>query len=103
VEDLKFQLERCKQTLKKAREDRATAMASNTEVESLKNQLSNKEEEVRDLSSELSQLKQQLSLRVREEEGALTHRSLADEVALASDLRCNNILLVRPSSCHFSR
>jgi len=72
-------------------------MASSTEAESLRNQLSNKEEEVRNLTSELSQLEQQLRLRVREEEGARNHQCLADEVGLASGLTCHDVLLVWPN------
>ena len=76
------------------------AMASSTEVESLRNQLSNKEEEVQNLSSELSQLEQQLRLRVRKEEMAPARRSLADELALAPGSTHHNFLLVCPNSYH---
>lgn len=58
-------------------------MASSTEIESLRNQLSNKEEEVRSLSSELSQLEQQLRQRVK-----------GKEVARASGSTCHPFLLV---------
>ena len=77
-------------------------MASSTEAESLRTQLSNKEEEVRNLTSELSQLEQQLRLRVREEERARIHHSLADEVALASGSTCHDFLLVWPNPYYFS-
>ena len=79
-------------------------MTSSTEVELLRDQLSKKEEEVRNLSSELSQLEWQLQLRVGEEKGTMTCKSFAEEVALASrvsDSTCHNFLLVRPNPYQF--
>jgi hypothetical protein len=77
------------------------AMASSTEVELLRNQLSKKEEELHDLSVELNKAKQELQRRVREERSALTHQSVADELALASGSTGHKFLLVWHNLYHF--
>jgi len=70
VQDLRRQLETCKEDLNKAEKDRAAAMAYRTEVDALKKQLSAKEEEVLNLSSELSQRERELRLKGKMKEGS---------------------------------
>jgi hypothetical protein len=56
--------------LNKAEKGRAAVMAYRTEVDALKKQLLAKEEEVLDLSSELSQWEQELQLKGKMKEGS---------------------------------
>ena len=76
-------------------------MASSAETESLRNRLSNKEEEVRELTSELSQLEEQLRLRVREDERERIHPSLSVEVELASASTRHDFLMVWLNQYYF--
>ena len=61
VDDLRVQLETCKRDLDKAENERAAAMASRTQVEALRVLLSEKEVQMLDLTSELSQRERELA------------------------------------------
>ncbi|KAH9010838.1 hypothetical protein EDB84DRAFT_1445501 [Lactarius hengduanensis] len=74
VEETHVQLETCKKELNEAEKERAAAIvyrtAAEAKAEALRKQLSEKEEQVRDLSSELSQREREIRLKEKANAGS---------------------------------
>jgi len=69
-EETSLQLQNCRKDLDKAEEERTAALVYSTEVEALRERLSQKEQEVLDLTSELSERKRELRLQDKLREGS---------------------------------
>ncbi len=70
VEEISLQLETCKKDLDKAEKNRVVVMAYNTEAKALRERLSAKEQEVLDLTSELTGRERELRSKGKMREGS---------------------------------
>ncbi|KAH8996086.1 hypothetical protein EDB86DRAFT_2829228 [Lactarius hatsudake] len=88
VEETHLQLETCKKELNEAEKERAAAIVYRTAAKALRKQLSEKEEQVRDLSSELSQWEREIRLKEKANAGsARCDPSLSRSRAMPHTLR----------------
>jgi predicted RNase H-like nuclease (RuvC/YqgF family) len=98
AEEVSAQLEACKRDLIEAERQRAEAIAQTTEVDALKKQLSDKEEEVRDLTAELFQKERELlRLKDRPKAGSAC-AGLPSDISSKSDILAHGPVLLRTNA-----